>query len=193
MSGSMKVNAGKDAQFEYLRRQLEQSMRKNHKEPQSSRSTSRSHSMEEEESESNPFCHKWRRWGYRANKKAWRQAILHGLQGGDPIVWRPTKPGQALGLDEHRGKGVWVQGHPDDKKVKLVSLKLRRNASIWWNNVLSKRARKGKVRFWHGEKRKRNLKPNSFLLTISKIITPNSIILAKSVRVWKSIPLSLRS
>jgi len=32
----------------------------------------------------------------------------------------------------------------DDKKMKLVALKLRRHASIWWNNVLSKRARKGK-------------------------------------------------
>ena len=29
----------------------------------------------------------------------------------------------------------------DDKKVKLVALKLRRYASIWWSNVLAKRAR----------------------------------------------------
>ena len=27
---------------------------------------------------------------------------------------------------------------PDDKKVKLVALKLRKYASIWWNNVLAK-------------------------------------------------------
>jgi len=33
---------------------------------------------------------------------------------------------------------------PDDKKVKLVALKLCRYASIWWNYALSKRARKGK-------------------------------------------------
>ena len=39
---------------------------------------------------------------------------------------------------------------PDDKKVKLVALKLRKYASIWWNNVISKRARKGKdkIRSW---------------------------------------------
>jgi len=39
---------------------------------------------------------------------------------------------------------------PNDKKVKLVALKRRRYALIWWNNVLSKRARKGKgkVRSW---------------------------------------------
>ena len=38
----------------------------------------------------------------------------------------------------------------DDKKVKLVFLKLRRYVSIWWNNILSKRARKGKPRSGHG-------------------------------------------
>jgi len=45
---------------------------------------------------------------------------------------------------------------PDDKKVKLVALKLRRYASIWWNNILSKRARKGKgkIRSWRKMKEK---------------------------------------
>jgi len=39
---------------------------------------------------------------------------------------------------------------PDDKKVKLVALKIHKYASIWWNNVLEKRARKGKgkIRCW---------------------------------------------
>jgi len=39
---------------------------------------------------------------------------------------------------------------PNDKKVKLVALKLRKYASIWWNNVLAKRSRKGKhkIRSW---------------------------------------------
>jgi len=38
----------------------------------------------------------------------------------------------------------------DDKKVKLVALKLCKYASIWWSNVVSKRARKGKdkIRSW---------------------------------------------
>ena len=38
----------------------------------------------------------------------------------------------------------------DYKKVKLVALKLHRYASLWWNNVLSKRARKwkGKIKYW---------------------------------------------
>ena len=39
---------------------------------------------------------------------------------------------------------------PDEKKVKLVALKLRKYASIWWANLVAKRARKGKakIRSW---------------------------------------------
>ena len=37
---------------------------------------------------------------------------------------------------------------PDDKKVKLVALRLRRYASLWWTNLCAKitRNRKGKIR-----------------------------------------------
>jgi len=53
---------------------------------------------------------------------------------------------------------------PDDKKVKLVALKLRQYASIWWSNVLSKRAKKGegKIRSWRKMKGKPKAK---FLLS----------------------------
>jgi len=34
----------------------------------------------------------------------------------------------------------------DEKKVKLVALKLRKYASIWWANIVAKRARKGKAK-----------------------------------------------
>ena len=33
---------------------------------------------------------------------------------------------------------------PQDKKVKLVALKLRKYASLWWENVVKKRAKRGK-------------------------------------------------
>ena len=33
---------------------------------------------------------------------------------------------------------------PEKKKVKLVALKLRKHASMWWANLVAKRARKGK-------------------------------------------------
>jgi len=43
-------------------------------------------------------------------------------------------------------------------KVKLIALKLRKYASIWWSNVVSKRVRngKGKIKTW--EKMKAKLK-----------------------------------
>jgi len=39
---------------------------------------------------------------------------------------------------------------PEKKKVKLVALKLRKYASTWWDNLVAKRARKGKdkIRSW---------------------------------------------
>ena len=39
---------------------------------------------------------------------------------------------------------------PEDKRVKLVASKLRKYASIWWANLVAKRARKGKdkIRSW---------------------------------------------
>jgi len=45
---------------------------------------------------------------------------------------------------------------PDDKKVKLVALKLHKYASIWWSNILTKRGRKGKskIRSWRKIRKK---------------------------------------
>jgi len=45
---------------------------------------------------------------------------------------------------------------PDDKKVKLVALKLCKYVSIYWNNVLSKRVRKrkGKIKAYKKMKEK---------------------------------------
>jgi len=41
---------------------------------------------------------------------------------------------------------------PDDKKVKLVALKLRKYASIWWENLVAQGQGKVKVRFELGSK-----------------------------------------
>ena len=45
---------------------------------------------------------------------------------------------------------------PDDKKVKLVALRLRKYASLWWANVCAKRVRcrKSKIRMWEQMKAK---------------------------------------
>jgi len=44
----------------------------------------------------------------------------------------------------------------EDKKVKLIALKLRKYASLWWTNLLTKRVRqgKGKIRTWEKMKAK---------------------------------------
>jgi len=56
---------------------------------------------------------------------------------------------------------------PDDKKVKLVALKLRKYASIWWQNLVSSRVRKGKgkIRTWlkMREKLKSKFLPSHYL------------------------------
>jgi len=46
----------------------------------------------------------------------------------------------------------------DERKVKLVALKLRKYASTWWANVLSKRAKKGKGKILSLRKMKGKLK-----------------------------------
>jgi len=152
----MRDNTEKDAQLEYLRKQLEQAMRKNRREIQSSHSTSESNLIEDG-SKSNPFA-----------------------SSEEEEVRRPRRPRQAkklasnfkvkilefegqLNLDEfvdwmNAVKRVFKYNDvPDDKKVKLVALKLRKYASIWWSNVLSKRARKGKgkIRSWRKMKKKK--------------------------------------
>jgi len=46
---------------------------------------------------------------------------------------------------------------PKDKKVKLVALKLRKYASLWWTSICSKRARHHKSRISTWEKMKAKL------------------------------------
>jgi len=52
----------------------------------------------------------------------------------------------------------------DEKKVKIVAVKLRKYASIWWANLVANRARKGKgkIRAWAQMRDKLKAK---FLLT----------------------------
>jgi len=56
---------------------------------------------------------------------------------------------------------------PDEKKVKLVALKLRKYASIWWANLVAKRARKdkAKIRSWEqmGDKLKDKFLPSHYI------------------------------
>ena len=47
---------------------------------------------------------------------------------------------------------------PEDQKVKLVALKLGKYASLWWTNLLAKRVRQGKSKIRTWEKMKAKLK-----------------------------------
>ena len=47
---------------------------------------------------------------------------------------------------------------PDEQKVKIVALKLRKYASLWWTNLLTKRARQGKAKIRTWDKMKAKLK-----------------------------------
>jgi len=47
---------------------------------------------------------------------------------------------------------------PDDKKVKLVALRLRKYASLWWMNLNAKRLRERKTKICTWEKMKTKLK-----------------------------------
>ena len=63
---------------------------------------------------------------------------------------------------------------PEDKKVKLVAPKLRKYASLWWTNLLTKRARPGNGKIWTWEKMNSQLKPVSYPLLTFKTTTLNS-------------------
>ena len=64
----------------------------------------------------------------------------------------------------------------EDKKVKLVALKLRKYASLWWTNLLAKRVRQGKGMIHTWEKMKAKLKAHFLPQTTSKTTTPYSTI-----------------
>ena len=49
---------------------------------------------------------------------------------------------------------------PERKKVKLVAIKLRRNASFWWENLKKLREREGKRKITTWDKMKKELKCN---------------------------------
>ena len=68
---------------------------------------------------------------------------------------------------------------PEDQKVKLVALKLKGFASLWWTNLLAKRVRQGKekIRTWDKMKSKlkaRFLPPTHFRNNYSQLhyLTP---------------------
>jgi len=132
----MKLNAKKDAQLDYLRRQLDQAMKNNRKEIQrfdsSSESKARMERAEEELSESSEEqVRRPRRTGQSKQQSMDLKVKIPKFEGqlnpDDFLDWLSTVE------QVFEYKDIL-----DNKKVKLVALKCCRYASIWSNNVLSK-------------------------------------------------------
>ena len=125
----MKDNAKKDAQFDYLRRKIEQAMRNNWREVHSSHSTSESN-LVKDGFEDNPFA---------SSEDDRGRTLRRASRGKQPAldfkVEIPEFEGQ-LYLDQFIDRMNIVKrvfeykDVSDDKKIKLVALKLYQHASI---------------------------------------------------------------
>lgn len=152
----LKLNAEKDAQLEYLRKQLDQAMRNNRREIRSSHSSD-SHSVGEE-SEDNPFATSDEELERRPRRARRGKQLAMDFKVEIPEFEGQLNPDDFVEWMNTVERVFEYKDVPDDKKVKLVALKLRRYASIWWSNVLAKRARKGKGKIKSWRKMKEKLK-----------------------------------
>ena len=148
----------------YLRRQLRDSLRQKRRELRSSSSSRPPSSVREEEereeegepqiggSSSEEDSARHPRWGRRhpSNFNDFKVDISEfegKLDPDDFLEWMQT----IERIFEYKEI-------PKDKKVKLIALKLRKYASLWWTNFLTKRVRQGKGKIRTSEKIKTKLK-----------------------------------
>ena len=138
-------------QNEYLKRQLGESMKQKKKALRSSRSSSTSGLTQEEEaleashhiessSDDEPFMRPRRHRRNQSNFGDIKVEVSEFEGRLDPdefIEWLQTVE-----------RVFDYKEIPEDKKVKLVALRLRKYASLWWTNLCAKRVRKrkGKIR-----------------------------------------------
>ena len=159
----------KEAQNDYLRKQLDTFMKEKRRNLRSSSSS--------------------RRLGSGRVRREEEEVLSDGSSNGDDsprfLGKEPRHPNPhfnefKVDIPEFEGKLdpddflEWIQTVervfeykeiPDEQKVKVIALKLRKYASLWWTNLLAKRARqgKGKIRTWEKMKNKlrgRFLPPN---------------------------------
>jgi len=155
-------------QNEYLKKQLAKPMSNQRKSLRSTPSRESSESEQDrEDEESNPFASSNDEGRPRA-----RRNQRNSQPSLDSKVEIPEFEGR-LDPDEFL---EWLQtvesvfeykDVPEDKKVKLVALKLRKHASLWWENLIKKRAKRGKAKIRSWEKMRTKLKdrflPPSYL------------------------------
>jgi len=151
----MKQNDVKDVQIEYLRKQLDQAMRNNRREVQSSYSPSETHSVDKE-SEDHHFTTSEEDEERRPRRTRRDKQHFMDFKVEIPEFEGRLDPDEFIDWMNTMERMFEYKEVPNDKKVMLVALKLHMYASIWWNNVVSKRARKrkGKIRSWRKMKEK---------------------------------------
>jgi len=139
----LKLSARKDAQLEYLKKQLVQAMRNNRREIQSFHSV-KEFEPSEEEVESHPLDSSDEEEEQRPKRS--RRTTHHAMDFKVDISEFEGKqnPDDFLDWLNMVERVFEYKDVPNDKKVKLVALKLRKYTSIWWSSVLSKRVRKRK-------------------------------------------------
>jgi len=169
---ALKKKAKMEARMKYLQSYFAQLMRDRRKDLRGSPTPNEPIDSDESDLDYNPFGSE-----SAASRSSRRQGRHHGGGFNDFKVDIPEFEGK-LDPDEFLD---WLQivervfNYKDisnEKKIKLVALKLRKYTSTWWANVLSKRAKKGKgkIRTWRKIK---ETKGSSFYLTSFKKISLN--------------------
>jgi len=131
-------------QNEYLRRQLSDSLRHKRRELRSS-SSSRppGYAQEEEEEEEPLFGDSSREEGSRRHPRRRRRQSSNSNDFKIDILEFEGKldPDDFLEWMQAVERIFEFKDIPEDTKVKLVALKLRKYASLWWTNFLTNRVR----------------------------------------------------
>ena len=149
----LRENAELQAQVKYLQSQLGKKMQEKRKNLQSPRSSSK-HNLgdSEEEEESNSLEDSEEDAYVRRPKRHQRpqDRSYNDFKVDIPNFEGQLDPDVFLDWLQTVERVFEFKDIPDERKVKLVALKLRKYASIWWSNLVSKRARKGKgkIRTW---------------------------------------------
>ncbi|GJS22012.1 hypothetical protein Tco_0450644 [Tanacetum coccineum] len=80
-----------------------------------------------------------------------------------------------------------IKNLSDEQKVKLVAIKLKKNASIWWEHVIKQRTREGKAKIVNWRKMKKKLMAKNLPVERWKITTEKKVtlpILASQIKRW---------
>jgi len=124
----------------------------------SSRSSTKQEDSDEfEGEESNPVGESSEDEYVRRQRRP-EERSYHDFKVDIPEFEGQLDPGLSLDWLQTVERVIEFKDISEEMKAKLVALKLRKYASIWWSNVVSKRVRKGKRKIKTWEKMKAKIK-----------------------------------